>query len=270
MTRQPALYIPHGGGPCFFMPDPHNMWGEMAHYLKNIDANLAQKPKAILVISAHWEAPNFSILANPAPELLFDYYNFPPATYQLTWPAKNDLDLVGRVLDLGGQAGIDMVKDAQRGYDHGVFVPLLLSYPKADIPVLQLSLKQGLNPAEHMAMGAALAPLRDEGVLLIGSGMSSHNMRSLVQDLWLNTPSNPSHDFDQWLRDTVISDPETRNLRLANWDQAVGGRASHPREEHLLPLMVIAGAAGNDAATIPYHQQSLGATNVALSAIQFG
>ena len=268
--RQPCIYLPHGGGPCFFMDwDPAGMWDQMAAYLRSIPSLLPEKPKALVVISAHWEAADFTVLSKPNPSLYFDYYGFPPHTYALKWPAKNDFGLVDRVIELMGASGLRASQDDQRDYDHGVFIPLMLAWPEIDMPVIQISLKKGLDPAQHIALGQALAPLRDEGVLLVGSGMSSHNMKQLMGGLWQDQPRNPSHDFDDWLSD-ALEQPQTRLNALSQWAHAPGARLSHPREEHLIPLMVISGASGDDAVTRPYHQAILGRTPVALSAFHFG
>jgi aromatic ring-opening dioxygenase catalytic subunit (LigB family) len=189
-------------------------------------------------VSAHWEEPKPTVLESARPELYFDYSGFPPHTYELTWPVPGNPALAARVRTLLGEAGFDTGGNASRGLDHGVFVPLKLSVPEADIPVVQLSLVRGLDPEAHLAMGRALRPLRDEGVLIVGSGMSFHDLRALFGGGGLER----SRVFDRWLEETLPS-PEGRNESLRSWEQAPEARASHPREEHLLPLMVVAGAA---------------------------
>src|SRR5690606_25482911 len=140
----------------------------------------------------------------------------------------------------------DTAEAAKRGFDHGTFVPLKVAYPDPTLPVVQLSLVHGLDPAEHLRLGRALARLRDEGVFIVGSGMSYHNMRGFMQAGALA----PADTFDAWLRQTLTAPPEERDRALSDWDQAPAARACHPREEHLLPLMVIAGAAGSDVGRI--------------------
>ncbi len=262
MSRLPTLYLPHGGGPCFFMDfGPGDPWGPLARWLAAFPSALPAVPRAILVISAHWEAPVPTLLTAPNPPLLFDYYGFPPHTYQLTWPAPGASFLVPRVRQLLDAAGIPSAEDPTRGYDHGVFVPLKVSFPNAEIPTLQLSLRQGLDPAAHQALGRALAPLRDEGVLILGSGLSFHNMQ-----MFQTAQAMPvSERFDAWLAETVTADVPERTERLNAW--ASVGRLAHPREEHLLPLMVVAGAAGHDRGTIPFRGPMMGAL---VSAVQFG
>ncbi|RMF33446.1 MAG: dioxygenase, partial [Alphaproteobacteria bacterium] len=182
--RQPSLFIPHGGGPCFFMDwDPPGTWDRQRKFLEDLPGTLPERPTALLVISGHWEAPVFTVQTGPAPPLLFDYYGFPPETYELTWPAPGDPALAARVRTLLEGAGFDTAGDATRGYDHGVFVPLKVAFPAADIPTVQLSLRADLDAAAHLAAGRALAPLREEGVLIIGSGNTYHNMQVMMQAL---------------------------------------------------------------------------------------
>jgi aromatic ring-opening dioxygenase catalytic subunit (LigB family) len=268
MPPLPVIYIPHGGGPCFFMDwNPPHMWDNMAAYLKHLPTDAGVKPKYIIVISAHWEEDEFTVQTKPEPKLYYDYYNFPPHTYRLSWPAMNDADVAARVSNAISQAGLPVRADAVRDYDHGVFIPLKLSFPDIDVPVLQVSMKKGYDPEVHWKLGEALAPLRAEGALIIGSGMSFHSLRAFFQPL----PSgrNGSHDFDDWLQALMPLSAAARRDALENWAAAPGARASHPREDHLVPLMVIAGAAGDDAGRVTYHEDSLGPNNIAISAFQF-
>ena len=245
--RQPVLFIPHGAGPCFFMDwNPADAWDKTAAFLRGIPASLPAPPKAIVLVTAHWlsEQPALSVASQPG--MLFDYYGFPPHTYELRYPAPGAPALAGHVSTLLTEAGFAPVQDAERGYDHGTFIPLKVAFPDADVPVLQMSLLSSLDAAAHLRLGQALAPLRDEGVLIIGSGMSYHNMRG-----YGDARSAPiAAEFDRWLSDTVALPARERSARLANWDTASGpaGRLSHPprAEEHLLPLHVVAGAAGED------------------------
>ncbi len=236
--RQPALFIPHGGGPCFFMPDPQGIWTGMADYLRGLAASLPEPPRAILVVSGHWEEPAFTFTGGDRPGLIYDYYGFPPETYRIEWPAPGAPWLAERGAELIRAAGLPAAIDPQRGFDHGVFVPLKVAFPQADVPVAQMALHASLDPALHVAAGKALAPLRDEGVLVIGSGMSFHNLRAMGDP----RATEPSRQFDAWLTQSAEAEPEERAARLAQWDGAPFARLSHPREEHLLPLMVAAGA----------------------------
>lgn len=266
VSRMPTLYLPHGGGPCFFMDwtsGPPDTWDRMAAWLRSIPQALPARPRALVVVSAHWEAPVPTVLTAAAPPLLYDYSGFPPHTYELTWPAPGSPELAARVQGLLETAGIPSATDDRRGFDHGVFIPLKLAFPDADIPTVQLSLQRGLDPAGHLAIGRALAPLRDEGVFLIGSGMSYHDMRGF------STPKalDPSTRFDAWLAETASRPRSERDERLMAWDAAPAGRASHPREEHLLPLLVVAGAAGDDAGAQVFRDTVM---NAVVSGIQFG
>ncbi|HKJ00696.1 MAG TPA: class III extradiol ring-cleavage dioxygenase [bacterium] len=263
MATQPTIYLPHGGGPCFFMDwEPAEEWDALAAWLRGIPASLPEPPRALLVVSAHWEAPVPTLMTGAQPPLLFDYYGFPPHTYELQWPAPGAPALAARVSALLGEAGLASAGDGGRGFDHGVFVPLLLAFPQAEVPTLQLSLQAGLDPAAHLAIGRALAPLRDEGVLIVGSGMSYHNMRGF------RTAAARAHSrrFDDWLGEAVAVPSSERDARLTDWAAAPSAREAHPREEHLLPLMVVAGAAGGSPGARAFRDEVLGAT---VSAFRF-
>jgi aromatic ring-opening dioxygenase catalytic subunit (LigB family) len=238
MARQPAFYIPHGGGPCFFMDDSRGLWGEMEAFLHSLPQRLPQQPSAILVISAHWETSGFCFTGASNPGLIYDYYGFPPHTYELTYPAPGAPELAARAADLLCAAGLEASVDPERGFDHGVFIPLKVAFPQARIPVVEMSLDQSLRAALHAKAGQALMALRDENVLIIGSGMSFHNMRAYGNPAF----TGPSRQFDDWLAEAMALPPEQRSAQLVLWEHAPGGRISHPREEHLLPAMVAAGA----------------------------
>jgi aromatic ring-opening dioxygenase catalytic subunit (LigB family) len=238
------------------------MWDGLADHLRGIDGALGSRPKAVLVISGHWEAAEPTLNIAEKPGLLFDYYGFPEHTYRLKYPAPGAPDLARRVRDLLADAGIDSAVDAKRGLDHGVFVPFSLIYPHADVPILQLSLQRSLDPGLHLRIGNALAPLRERGVLIVGSGMSYHNLAAMFS----GGGAAAAASFDSWLYDAV-RDPQTRDAKLAAWREAPGGRESHPREEHLIPLMVAAGAADGDAGVRTFSESIAGK---ALSGFQFG
>ena len=252
----PAFYVNHGGGPCFFMDGPmRDGCADLEAYLRMFAGGLDERPTCILVVSAHWEQRRPTVVDNNSSTLMFDYSGFPPHTYELTYPAPGSRDVAGRVRELLSDAGIETGADADRGWDHGVFVPLKVMFPHADIPVVQLSLQAGLDPRAHLLIGEALRPLRSEGVLIVGSGMSYHNMRGLGT----SDPAfvSAADEFDSWLR-TAIADPDARNHSLAHWEDAPGARSAHPREEHLLPLMVVAGAAAGDHAAVDFRADVLG------------
>jgi len=249
MASMPTLFIPHGGGPCFFMEwNPPDTWHSMAAYLRGVPDDLPDRPQAIIVISAHWESATVTIQHNPSPPLLFDYQGFPAHTYQITYPAAGSPQLAGRIADLLTAAGIASTFDFDRGFDHGVFVPLKIAFPAADIPIVQVSLQAGFDPAGHLALGRALHPLREEGVLILGSGMSYHNMRTLMRNMHGGGPVAPDSElFDAWLTEVLTRrTPAARDQALINWETAPAARKAHPREEHLLPLLVVCGAAASE------------------------
>lgn len=263
---QPVLFIPHGGGPCFFMDwSPADIWTGMAEFLRGVSATLPARPKAIVLVSAHWLTAGFSVTSGAQPGLIYDYYGFPEHTYQLTYPAPGDTALAERVAGLIAGAGLDSGLDGARGFDHGMFIPLKVMFPAADIPVVQLSLRDDLDPAAHLALGQALSALRAEGVLIIGSGMSFHNMRGYGDARY----TAPSQAFDDWLTAAVESEPGERSATLRNWARAPFAHDCHPagHEEHLIPLMVAAGAAGHDLGRKVYSQEVM---RTQVSAYRFG
>ncbi|MCC6392787.1 MAG: dioxygenase [Bryobacterales bacterium] len=264
-ARFPTLFIPHGGGPCFFLDPPsREPWRKMEAYLRGIDGALGRRPRAVLVISGHWECPRPTVNTAAAHTLLFDYYGFPEHTYRLTYPAPVSPQVTARVRDLLADAGIDSAEEAHRGLDHGVFVPFLLIYPDASVPVVQLSLKAGLDAAEHLAIGRALIPLREEGALIAGSGMSYHNLTAFFS----KRGNEDSERFDEWLHAAATAPNEAeRAEKLIAWQRAPGAAASHPHPDHLLPLMVAAGAADGDAGVRTYNDHIFGK---AVSGFQFG
>jgi aromatic ring-opening dioxygenase catalytic subunit (LigB family) len=259
--RQPTFFIPHGGGPCFFMDDPRGLWTSMRVFLESLPSRLPAPPRAILLVSGHWETVGFDFTASAAPPLIYDYYNFPPHTYELRYDATGNPALADRARGLLAAAGIAATTDAARGLDHGVFIPLKVAFPTADVPVVEMSVDAGLDPALHLAAGRALARLRDDGVVIIGSGMSFHNMRGYGDPRF----TDPSIAFDSWLTATATAEAATRNAHLTDWAHAPAARASHPREEHLIPLMVAAGAADGPGTRI-FNDLVLG---TAISAYRF-
>jgi aromatic ring-opening dioxygenase catalytic subunit (LigB family) len=210
--------------------------------LAKLPARLPAKPKAILVMTGHWEEPQFTVSTAQQPPMVYDFFGFPEHTYHVQYPAAGSPALAKRVSELLALTGVNVLENEQRGFDHGTFVPLMLMYPNADIPVVLLSMKSTYDPLEHIKLGEALAPLRDEGVLIIGSGLTYHNMRGFGRPASLE----PSVQFEQYLYEAVTNhDPHQRNQALVNWEQAPFARMVHPREDHLIPLMVVAGAAGD-------------------------
>jgi aromatic ring-opening dioxygenase catalytic subunit (LigB family) len=261
MKIQPSYFIPHGGGPCFFMDDPRGTWRGMAAFLRGLPAALPSRPKAILVVSGHWETAGFAFTGAKMPGLIYDYYGFPSHTYQLRYDVAGAPALAAKAAAMLLAAGLRAGVDDTRRLDHGVFVPLKIAFPAADIPLVEMSIDGGYDAALHIAAGRALAPLRDEGVLILGSGMSFHNMQAYGDP----RATRPSQHFDQWLVESTQLDGAERAKRLIHWAEAPSGRFAHPREEHLLPLMVAAGASEQNGEHV-YAEQVLA---TAISAFRF-
>lgn len=239
------LFLSHGGGPLPLLGDEGHR--EMVAGLQAIAATRLARPRAILVISAHWETRVPTLTSGMMPALIYDYYGFPPESYSISYPCPGAPELAGAVHGALRAAGFEAQLDAARGFDHGLFVPLKIMYPDADIPCIQLSLLQSLDPADHLRMGTALAGLQHEGVLVIGSGFSFHNLRAFFG---ADSPESRAQNeaFEAWLIETCtdrgLSEDE-RTQRMVNWAQAPSARYCHPREEHLLPLHVCYGMAGS-------------------------
>lgn len=264
-TTLPTYFLSHGGGPWPFMMDQvGHLYAQLDASLRDIPRQLGVTPQAVLVITAHWEGREFMLSSSPKPPMIYDYGGFPPHTYQVQYPAPGSPALAARVQALLQAGGHAALLDEARGFDHGTFSALYPVYPQADVPIVQLSLKQGLDPATHLAVGRLLAPLRDDGVLIVGSGLSYHNLRAFNAQ-----GAAASHAFDAWLRDAMALPPARRTAALLDWESAPAARMAHPREEHLLPLMVVVGAAEHDAATVPYHEDAfMGA--LAVSSFRLG
>ena len=261
---QPTFFLNHGGGPCFFLhPGPMRAtWKPLEDYLAGFASALSEPPVAILVVSGHWEEAVPTVNISEAPPLLFDYQGFPDYTYQITWLAPGSPETAMRIRRLLQDAGLSSAANDRRGYDHGVFVPLKVAFPDADIPVVQLSMQRGLDPAAHLAIGRALRPLREQGVLIIGSGQTYHNMRGFggaAADL-------KAEAFDGWLRQAITT-ADTREQSLIEWERAPGARDAQPHEDHLLPLMVAAGAASGETAIVDFHGRAMGKP---ISGFRFG
>jgi aromatic ring-opening dioxygenase catalytic subunit (LigB family) len=249
--RMPAYYLSHGGGPWPWLTGPlRDGMVQLEESLRKLPGELPAAPKAILLVSAHWEAPTFTVQTNANPPMVYDYGGFPEHTYRIQYPAPGSPALATRVLELLTAAGIPVAEDANRGYDHGMYAPLAPAWPDAEVPVVQLSIKHDYDVDDHLALGKALAPLRDEGILILGSGLSYHNLRLMNAGATV-----PSREFDDWLGTAVLdSTPADRLELLRKWEQAPSARISHPEEDHLIPLMVVVGASEDDVAVRSYHQ----------------
>lgn len=249
--RLPTYFVSHGGGPWPWIKEqlPGN-WAPLEASLQAIPLELGAAPRAVLVVSGHWEERELTVQTHPQPPMYYDYGGFPEFTYHIQYPAPGSPEVAARVVQLLGDAGIPAETDDRRGFDHGAFAPLFVMYPHADVPVLQLSLKKGYDPAEHLAAGRALAPLRDEGVLIVGSGFTYHNLRDFGPG-----GAHASREFEEWLTAALVdAPPEERAARLVRWEQAPAARQSHPAEDHLIPLMVAVGAAEQEPGVRFYHQ----------------
>jgi len=250
-TRLPTYFISHGGGPWPWLVDQMpGDWSKLQRSLEAIPHDLGVTPRAILAVSGHWEEPEFTVQTHPNPPMYYDYGGFPEFTYRIQYPAPGSPEVAARVGDLLDDAGIPVRFDGQRGFDHGVFAPFYVAYPLADVPILQLSIKKGYDPEEHLAAGRAIAPLRDEGVLIVGSGFTYHNLRDFGPG-----GGRASKEFEAWLTDALVaSEPGERSKRLLDWERAPSARASHPAEDHLIPLMVAVGAAEDEEGVRTYHE----------------
>lgn len=262
----PVYFVSHGGGPWPFMKEAFgHAYDRLEASLKDIPRQIGATPKAVLVISGHWEEPEFSVSSGTHPPMIYDYSGFPPHTYRIRYDAPGSPELAHRVRQLLEDAGHPARLDAQRGFDHGTFTVLYPIYPDAGVPVVQLSLHRGGDPELHLDAGRALMPLRGEGVLILGSGLSYHNLRQFGP-----AGAAASKQFDDWLQQTIVrSDPRERRERLARWEAAPAARAAHPHPDHLLPLMVAAGAAWDEEAACVYHEEDFFG-GLTVSSFRFG
>lgn len=244
----PTLFLSHGAPTLPIMECP------ATSFLRGL-AGTMERPKAILVASAHWETERPEVSAVASNATIHDFYGFPRVLYQMTYPAPGDPALAMRVAGLLHAAGMKTTLDPARGLDHGAWVPLLLAYPAHDIPVLQISLQTPLGPAHHLELGAALAPLREEGVLVIGSGSWTHDLRRFRGQA-ADAPVQPDVTaFAEWM-DQAVQEGRTGDL-LAYRARAPFAAANHPTEEHLLPLYVALGAAGAGAKPVHLHASAM-------------
>jgi len=250
----PTYFISHGGGPWPWMKhEQPGVFDALEKSIVDVRQELKDRPKAVLMISGHWEEPAFTVSSGEHPGMVYDYYGFPDYTYRIHYDAPGSPELAQRVQDLLRGGGVGAHLDPQRGYDHGTFSLMQPLYPEAQVPLVQLSLQRRLDPVLHLQIGRLLKPLRDEGVLIIGSGLSFHNLR--LRDA---RAQMPSHAFDAWLQHTLVdSPPHERTWQLEHWEQAPYARVAHPREDHLLPLMVAVGAAEDEPGACVYHQDDM-------------
>ncbi|MEC3947766.1 DODA-type extradiol aromatic ring-opening family dioxygenase [Sphingobium sp. HWE2-09] len=265
--RLPTYFLSHGGGPWPWLKDLRpGVYDRLEQSLHDVRTELGELPRAVLMVSGHWEADRFLLSSAAQPPMYYDYSGFPPHTYQIRYDAPGEPALAETVRLMIAQGGLPNGADPRRGYDHGTFSLMHVLYPEAELPLVQLAMKADFDPAEHIRVGELLAPLRDQGVLIVGSGFSFHDTRSIIS----GAGKVPSAKFDAWLDETLVhSTPEDRRQRLIEWERAPMARAAHPREDHFIPLMVAAGAAGDDAATRVYHESAF-MGSITASGYRFG
>lgn len=253
MALMPTYFISHGGGPWPWIPDMRAAFANLEESFKRLPGELPEKPSAVLMISGHWETPDaFAVMHSPRPPMVYDYHGFPPHTYEISYPAPGAPALAERTADLIAAAGLPTGLDDAQGYDHGTFVPMAILWPEADMPLFQVSMRSNYSPAEHFALGRALAPLREEGVLILGSGLSYHNLRAFGPQA-----KEPSKGFDTWLNGTLALPAPERTAALENWESAPYARQAHAEEDHLVPLFAALGAAEGEKATRTYHEDDI-------------
>lgn len=263
-NRMPTYFISHGGGPWPWLPNMRSAFSQLERSLTEMVADLGGKPKAVLMISGHWEEDTVAVMAAPNPPMIYDYHGFPPETYEVVYPAPGAPGLAQKAMGLLTEAGISAHLNHSQGFDHGTFAPLEIMYPAADVPVFQISLLKSYDPKAHFAMGRALTSLRDQGVMIIGSGLSYHNLGLLGPQA-----KEPSTAFDIWLRDALALAPQDRTEAITHWANAPFARTCHPQEDHFVPLFVALGAAETEAATMIYHEDEF-MGGVATSSFRFG
>jgi 4,5-DOPA dioxygenase extradiol len=249
IDKASVLFIPHGGGPLPLLDEASHL--ELNRFLRGYRETI-EKPDAIIIISAHWEAETVSITAHPKPELIFDYYGFPDKSYQYEYPAPGSPKLASDMQILLRKNNIDCALNFDRGFDHGVFIPLMLMYPDVDIPCIQLSLSSSLDASLHIEIGEALNSLQSRNLLILGSGFSFHNISKLLGKM-SRSNREKNDEFEAWLKtvccDSTLTEVD-RKSQLGDWLDAPNARFCHPREEHLLPLHVCYGFAGTNAEQI--------------------
>lgn len=264
--RLPTYFISHGGGPWPYMDGWfREALRKLEQSLFDMRRELGEAPRAILMVSGHWEEKSFTISSAERPGMVYDYHGFPDYLYHIEYRAPGSPELAGRVQALLNAGGIAAQLDPTRGFDHGTFSIMKPLYPEETMPVVQLSLKAGYDPDLHIRVGRLLAPLREEGVVIIGSGLSYHNLRTMDE-----RAREPSRLFDAWLQQSLVhSTGDDRLRQLVAWDKAPAARAAHPREDHLIPLMVTVGAAENEPGKAIYHQADL-LGSITASSFRFG
>jgi aromatic ring-opening dioxygenase catalytic subunit (LigB family) len=240
------------------------IYDELARSLREIPTQLSLVPKAILVVTAHWVEREFVISSHPHPAMIYDYGGFPEKYYHVQYKAPGSPELAARAHDLLNAANLPTRLDPERGFDHGTYTVVQPMFPNANVPVVQLSIHRKFDPETHMRAGQALAPLRREGILIVGSGLSYHNLGAFGSSARV-----VSREFDRWLQHAMGCPARERKEQLCAWNQAPSSRKAHPREDHLLPLHVALGAAEAEPATVIYHEDDFFG-GVCVSSFRFG
>jgi len=270
-SRLPTFYLSHGGGPWPYMTGQHRrVHQKLEASLKDLPGQIGVKPKAILMVSGHWEERDFAVTSNAHPPMVYDFGGFPREMYEIRYSAPGSPELAEHVHSLIQQAGLATHLDPQRGFDHGTYSILAVTYPEADIPVIQVSIRADYDPEAHLKLGRAIAPLGDEGVLVIGSGSSYHDLQAFFYPNAKKNPKEDSARFDSWLKQTLVdSTPEERSKRLLEWENAPSARAAQPQEDHLIPLHVAVGAAEDEPGAVIYQQNDFFG-QISMSSYRFG
>ena len=259
MSRQPAIFLSHGSPTMPLEKSAAN------DFLRGLGSMLG-RPEAILMVSAHWDTEFPAVSGAERPETIHDFYGFPPELYRLHYPAPGAPQLAKRVARLLGGQGYQVDVDPGRGLDHGAWTPLILGYPGADVPVAQFSIQSHLGPAHHLKIGEALRPLRDEGVLIIGSGGATHNLRELSRQRGNPVPQQWTAEFNDWLADALLA---RRTDDLVNYRaRAPQAVRNHPTDEHLIPLYVALGA-GDPGGTTKRLHSSIESGVISMDAYRF-
>ena len=255
------VYFSHGGGPLPLLGDPGH--AKMISFLQELSLHI-KKPDAIIVFSAHWEASIPTIIGSKNPALFYDYYGFPPEAYSIDYPLPGNPELSNKIKTMFDQHAIKSNIDISRGFDHGVFIPLKIMYPDAVIPTVQISLVNGLDPLEHIALGNALEELAQENILFIGSGFSFHNLQ-LFSWNYMNMEDPKNNEFQDALINICTKETSYEKARnmLVDWKALPNASYCHPREEHLLPLHICFGLA-KTAGTVAFDDYILGKRSVAI------
>ena len=260
----PTYFLSHGGGPWSFVEEPRRAnYVNLERFLIELRPELRSPVRTVLIISGHWEERGFAISSSAKPGMVFDYSGFPEYLYHISYAAPGSPEIAERVRDLLAAGGVPARLDSERGYDHGTFSLMKVLAPGENVPIVQLSLDVGMDPALHLQVGRLLAPLRQEGVVIIGSGFSYHNFRGA-------RPGVVSQQFDAWLQHVLVqAKPAERTKQLIRWEDAPCARDAHAREDHLIPLMVAVGAAEEEPGACVYHEKAF-LQMITASSFRFG